>query len=60
MKKGEVKVLSKDFPVKVSHKKGRVIAQAGDKVTLFADHTDVWIVELKNKDRISIPTKFLQ
>lgn len=59
MKAGDTKKLSKDYPTKVSHKKGKVIAQAGDAVKLFADHNDVWIVELKNKDRISVQTKYL-
>lgn len=54
-----MKRLSKDYPTKVSHKKGVVIARAGDEVRLFACHVDVWIVELKNKERISVQTKYL-
>lgn len=60
MKAGDKMQIAPGFPTKVSHKKGKVIAKTGDIVTLFADHSDVWIVELKNKDRISIPTKYLQ
>lgn len=60
MKAGEKKQLSKDYPTKVSHKKGKIIAKAGDFVTLFSDHNDVWVVELSNKERISVPTKYLQ
>lgn len=59
MKAGEERTLSKGYPTKVSHKKGKIIAKAGDRVRLFSDHVEVWIVELKNKDRISVPTKYL-
>lgn len=59
MKAGETKILSKDYPTKVSHKKGVIICRAGDKVKLFADHQNVWIVELNNKNRISVETKYL-
>lgn len=60
MKAGDKMQIAPGFPTKVSHKSRKVIAKTGDIVTLFADHSDVWIVELKNKDRISIPTKYLQ
>jgi hypothetical protein len=59
MKSGE-QVIIKPGYVKTSGKKNTVIAKSGDVVTLFADHVEVWIVELKNKTRISIPTKFLK
>lgn len=59
MRAGETKTLSKEYPTKVSHKKGKVVAKAGDKVKLFSDHNDVWIVELSNKERISVQTKYL-
>jgi hypothetical protein len=59
MKTGDKMQIKVGYPPKVSHKKGKVIAKAGDIVTLFASHIDVWIVELQNKDRISIPTVWL-
>lgn len=59
MKAGDKMQIAPGYPTKVSHKKGKVIAKTGDIVTLFADHSDVWIVELKNKERISIETKWL-
>lgn len=60
MLKAGQQVIIKPGYVKTSSKKNTVIVKSGDVVTLFADHNDVWIVELKNKTRISIPTKFLE
>lgn len=59
MRAGDKVQIIEGFPTKVSHKKGKVLAKSGDVVTLFADHNDVWIVELSNKERISIETKWL-
>lgn len=59
MKAGDKMQIAPGYPAKVSHKYRKVIAKTGDIVTLFADHSDVWIVELKNKERISIETKWL-
>lgn len=59
MKAGDKMQIVVGYPTKVSHKKGKIIAKTGDIVTLFADHVDVWIVELSNKERISIETKWL-
>lgn len=47
------------YPPKVSHKKGTVIAKPGDKCKLIAKHDTIWIVELKNGERISIRSEFL-
>lgn len=56
-----IKTLSKDYPTKVSHKKGKVIAKAGDKVRIISDHMGVMIVEhTKNKERFSVNEKYLK
>lgn len=55
-----IKTLSKDYPTKVSHKSRKIIAKAGDKVKVIAWHVDVAIVELTNKERISVHEKYLQ
>lgn len=58
MKSGK-QVTIKPGYVKTSGKKNTVIAKSGDIVTLFADHGDVWIVELKNGERIAIKKEYL-
>lgn len=59
MKQGDTVIIKPDYPTKVSHKKGAILAKAGDKVKVIADHNGVMIVETEKKERISIETKYL-
>lgn len=52
--------LTAQFPTKVSHKKGTIIAKAGDKVKLISLHGELAIIETGKGDRITIQKHFLQ
>lgn len=52
--------LKPDYPTKVSHKKGKIIAKAGDTAKVISVHHETIIVELLNKERISVDIKYLE
>lgn len=52
--------LAAQFPTKVSHKKGTIIAKAGDKVKLISLHGELAIVETGKGDRMTVDKKYLQ